>query len=87
MTTSGRLNFRVRPEKERTLRQAAEVAKESLTDFVMHAAEQRAEVLLATHTLVPADYFDRMLEAMDRPPQVLPQLADAAKRSRRMKHA
>lgn len=63
------------------------MANESLTEFVLHAAELRAEALLATHTLAPADYFDQMLDAMDRPSQVLPRLADAASRRRRMKHA
>jgi len=43
---------------------AAAACEESLTDFVIAAAEERAEEVLATHTLVPADYFDRLIAAL-----------------------
>jgi uncharacterized protein (DUF1778 family) len=84
---SRRLNFRVRPDQEERLRAAAEIAHESLTDFVIRAAEERADALLETHTSVSPDFFAQMLAAMDRPPQVLPRLADAARRSRRVSHS
>ena len=48
------------------------------------AAVERAEEIIATTTttVVPADYFDGLLAALDEP-DAAPQLAKAAKRSRR----
>jgi uncharacterized protein (DUF1778 family) len=64
---SSRLNFRVRPETEARLRAAAAASDQSLTDFVISAAEKRADEVLATHTVVSADYFVSLLEALDNP--------------------
>jgi uncharacterized protein (DUF1778 family) len=80
-----RLNFRVRPETERRLRTAAAASNQSLTDFVISAAEERADEVLASHTLVPADYFDALLAALDEAPQPNEALISAARRRRRFK--
>ena len=82
MATSTRLNFRVRPDTEQRLRAAAAACEESLTDFVIAAAEERADEVLATHTLVPADYFDRLLAALDEPAEPNEALRKAARRPR-----
>lgn len=82
MATATRLNFRVRPDTEQRLRAAAAACEESLTDFVIAAAEERADEVLATHTLVPSDYFDRLLAALDEPIEANEALRKAA-RSRR----
>ncbi|HEV2886063.1 MAG TPA: DUF1778 domain-containing protein [Jatrophihabitans sp.] len=87
MTTATRLNFRVRPDTEHRLRAAAAATDQSLTDFVISAAEARANEVLASHTLVPADYFDQLIAALDAP--VIPNeaLRTLARRPRRVKQA
>jgi uncharacterized protein (DUF1778 family) len=80
-----RLNFRVRPETEQRLRSAAAASNQSLTDFVISAAEERADEVLASHTLVPAEYFDALLEALDQPPQPNEALSKAVGQRRRFK--
>jgi len=80
--TSPRLNFRVRPETEARLRAAAAASGQSLTDFVISAAEDRADDVLATHTVVPAEYFSRLLEALDSPVEPNAALRELAQRPR-----
>ena len=77
-----RLNFRVRPDVEHHLRSAAEALGMSLTDFVISAATVRADEVLTTHTVVPADYFDRLVAALDAPPTANNSLKSAAARRR-----
>jgi uncharacterized protein (DUF1778 family) len=80
-----RLNFRVRPETERRLRTAAAASNQSLTDFVISAAEVRADEVLASHTLVPAEYYEALLAALDEPLQPNEALISAARQRRRFK--
>lgn len=80
---AGRLNFRVPPEVERRLRSAAGSTSQSLTEFVLGAAEDRAEEVLATRTVVPADYFDQLLAALDEHARRMPTLRRVAKRQLR----
>lgn len=79
---AGRLNFRVPADVERQLRSAAESTSQSLTDFVLGAAQERAEEVLATRTVVPPDYFEHLLSALDEPVGAMPELKRAAKRRR-----
>lgn len=54
-----------------------------MSDFARTAAEERAEQVLREHDLVtpvPADFFDEMLAALDRPPVADNALRKAAKR-------
>jgi uncharacterized protein (DUF1778 family) len=85
MTTAARLNFRVRPDVEHRLRAAAAATDQSLTDFVISAAEARADEVLASHTLVPADYFDRLIAALDAPVTRNEALRTVVRRPRRVK--
>jgi uncharacterized protein (DUF1778 family) len=87
MTTASRLNFRVRPDTEQRLRAAAAATDPSLTDFVISAAEARADEVLASHTLVPADYFDQLIAALDEPVTPNEALRTLARRPRRVKQA
>jgi uncharacterized protein (DUF1778 family) len=81
-TSVSRLNFRISAESERQLRSAAEASHETLTDFVLGAAQDRADEVLRTRTVVPSDYFDQLLAALDEPPVSVPALAKAARRKR-----
>ena len=77
-STTARLNFRVRPKTERRLRAAADALGLTLTDFVIAAAELRADDVLATRTVVPADFYDALLRALDQPWPSGGRLSDAA---------
>lgn len=48
------------------------------------AAAEKAERVIAEHayTLVPGDYFDRLLESLDEPTESMPRLAEVARRER-----
>ena len=81
---SDRLEARVSPEQRARLESAASLAGTSVSAFVVDAAMERAEELLAAEmsTTVPADYFDELVNALDQPDRA-PTLAKAAKRAAR----
>lgn len=60
---------------------------ESMSSFIVNAAVERADEVIAAHaaTVVPSDYFDRLLAALDEPAEASPRLAAAAKRARRQR--
>jgi len=70
-------------EKERIAAGAA-TAGVSTSAFIVAAAVERADEVIAdaTTTVVPGDYFDSLLDALDRP-QAAPGLVRAARRARR----
>lgn len=78
---SDRLEARVSPEQRARLEWAASLAGTSVSAFVVDAAVDRAEELLAAQmsTSVPADYFDQLVDALDRPDRA-PTLTKAARR-------
>ena len=59
-----RLGFRVTPEVKRRLEEAAHALGQPLTDFVLGAAEDRADEVLAAKTVVPPEYFDQLIDAL-----------------------
>jgi len=71
-----RWDFRVAPETDRLVRQAAATVEQTLTDFVVDAAVIEAERLLAdrTHFALEAEQWDRFVELLDRSPQDNPGL-------------
>jgi uncharacterized protein (DUF1778 family) len=73
------------PEQRERIARAAAFAGESLSAFMVAAAVQRADELIAeeSSTVVPTDYFDQLLAALDAPAEPSPRLAAAAKRARR----
>ena len=81
---TARLEARASPDQRQRIEQAASTAGVSVSAFVVGAAVERAEEVIAaaTTTVVPADYFDALLVALDEP-EPAPRLAKAAKRSRR----
>ncbi|MEQ1855731.1 MAG: DUF1778 domain-containing protein [Longimicrobiales bacterium] len=82
-TKSGRVEARVSTEQQRRIRRAAQLAGQSVSSFMVAASVEKAEMVIAesTTTTVPADYFDRLVAAIDRPSSA-PRLARAAKRAR-----
>jgi uncharacterized protein (DUF1778 family) len=71
-----RWDFRVASEKDELVRQAAEAADRSLTNFVVDAAVVEAERVLADRTqlVLDADQWESFVELLDRPPQEKPGL-------------
>jgi uncharacterized protein (DUF1778 family) len=72
-----RWDFRVDPQTDRLVRQAAQTAERTLTDFVVDAAVVEAERLLADRTqfVLSAGQWERFVELLDRSPQDNPCLA------------
>lgn len=81
---SDRLEARVSPEQRARLEWAARLAGTSVSTFVVDAAVERAEELMAAQmsTTVPADYFDRLVASLDHADRA-PTLAKVAKRVER----
>jgi uncharacterized protein (DUF1778 family) len=82
---SARFEFRLRADAKRRIEQAAELLNESASDFARTAAEERAERVLREHmlaTVVPADFFDDLLRALDAPAKPNEALKAAAHRAR-----
>jgi uncharacterized protein (DUF1778 family) len=71
-----RWDFRVAPATDKLVRQAAEAAERTLTDFVVDAAMLEAERLLADRTqfVLEAERWERFVELLDRSPQENPGL-------------
>jgi uncharacterized protein (DUF1778 family) len=82
-----RIAVRTDPESEARLAQAAALRHESLSAFVMAAALQEADLVLARAdaTLMPAEQFDTLLSSLDSADPA-PALEDVAARSRRFTH-
>lgn len=89
MTRTARIEVRAEPEREERIREAARLANQSVSSFVLDAATERAEeVLRATMTTtVPADFFDELHRALGEPPVPNPALQRTARRKRRVVQA
>lgn len=76
------INMRTDAERKKRLQLAAELSHESLTGFVLSAAEQRAERVIAEarSTTLPGEFFDLFFGALAAEPA--PALAEAAARLR-----
>lgn len=79
---SERINIRVEPKVDQLLRRAACVQHKSLTAFMIDAAWERAEMVLADQRRleVRAEEFDRVLDELDRPAEVVAPLLRMAER-------
>lgn len=84
MTTTARLEMRVPTERADLIRRAAAARGESVTGFVLRAATRAAEEELAVvrETLVPSEFFDRLLAALDAPDVVPAELRELATQPR-----
>ncbi len=83
-TRSDRIEARLLPEQRASIDRAAEREGVSLSAFVVTAAVEKAERMIAdeTTTRVPSSFFDDLLAALDDPTPA-PKLARAAQRARR----
>ncbi len=71
-----RWDFRVAPDTDNIVRQAARSADRTLTQFVVDAAVFEAERILADRTqfVLRREEWARFVEILDRPPQESPGL-------------
>ncbi|MHB8240462.1 MAG: type II toxin-antitoxin system TacA family antitoxin [Solirubrobacteraceae bacterium] len=83
-TKAERLEARLTATERRQIEQAAALAGESVSSFVVLAALDRAEILVREQasTVVPAVYFDELVASLDEPEEA-PRLAQAARKARR----
>jgi len=86
MARTARIELRAEPEREERIRYAAALAHQSVTSFVLDAASDRAEQLIAesTATVVSDDYFAALIDALERPPHENEALARRAAAPRRV---
>jgi uncharacterized protein (DUF1778 family) len=79
-----RLEARLTSTERKQIEQAAALAGQSVSSFVVLAALDRADVLVRERasTVVPATYFDRLVASLDEPERA-PRLAQAARAARR----
>jgi len=79
-----RVEARVSPEERARIERAASTTGLSVSAFMVGAAVERADEIIAeaTTTMVPTDYFDGLLAALDEPDRAS-RLAKAAKQARR----
>jgi uncharacterized protein (DUF1778 family) len=87
MAATARLEVRLQPDSKARLERAAELVHVPVSDFVRSAVEERAEQVLREHdvqTMVPADFFDDLLAALDAPAEANAALTRAAQRAQRV---
>ncbi len=74
------INMRIDAERKRRLQLAADLTHQSLTAFVLYAADERAEQVIADSrtTTLPAGFFDDFFDTLAPPPT--PALVQAASR-------
>ena len=73
---SARINLRLSPEAQDTIRAAAHVQQQDVTSFVLGAAMERARAVLAEDRilrLTPHE-VNQLERALDSEPEVIPQL-------------
>lgn len=75
--------MRTDAHRKRRLQLAADLTHESLTAFVLSAADERAERVIADNrsTVLPAEFFDAFFDSLA--PEPTPVLVTAAVRHRR----
>lgn len=89
MARTARIELRAEPEREERIRVAAELAQQSMSSFVLDAADRRAEEIIAatTTTVVPDDFFESLNAALALPPTPNEALAAVARRGRQVTQA
>ena len=79
-----RIEARIDPDSAARIRYASALEHTSVSGFIVAAAAEKAERVIAEHayTLVPSDYFDRLLASLDQPVEAMPELTAVARRER-----
>jgi uncharacterized protein (DUF1778 family) len=79
-----RVNLRVAERDDDLFRRAADVAEESLSEFLVEGGRERAERLLADRTrfVLSEEQWAAFTAALDRPAQAKPELIELFRRTR-----
>lgn len=79
-----RIEARIEHDRAERIRYAANLARSSVSSFVVDAATERAERVIADHreTNVSPRFFEEILRALDEPPKEVTSLKKAARRLR-----
>jgi uncharacterized protein (DUF1778 family) len=82
MSKSARIELRADPEDEERISRAARLVNQSKTAFIMAAAIEKADEVMATWTttVVSPEFFDQLVDAFDQPVRPNEALAEAVKR-------
>jgi uncharacterized protein (DUF1778 family) len=77
-----RIEARIEPDRADRIRFASSLSHTSVSGFMVDAASEKAEQVIAdaNYTMVPADYFDALLAALDEPFKPIEALQAAAAR-------
>jgi uncharacterized protein (DUF1778 family) len=77
-----RLEVRISPDDKDLIEQAAFALGETTTAFVLHAAKAAAHEVLRREqvTVVPPDFYDEIIAALDAPPRRNAALTEAARK-------
>lgn len=80
---SERIEARIEPSRVERIRFASQLAEESMSSFVVQAAIERAEQVIAEHTFTSVDneYFDKLITALDKPAKPIQSLEKAARKT------
>lgn len=83
---TSRIEIRAEAGREQRIRYAAELSHQSLSAFVLDAAAERAEAVIASSsaTVVPSEWFDGLWAALEAPPAPNAALRARAGRKRRV---
>ena len=83
-TKADRVEARIEPGRAARIRYASRLLHVSMSAFMADAAVERAEQVITdrAYTLVPDDYFEDLLAALDEPPAPIEVLVAAAERTR-----
>ncbi len=86
MSVDSTINMRVAAHRKERLERAADLAHQSLSAFVLAAADERANELLAreTTTVLDADFFDAFFDGLA--PEPVEALRNAASRLSHVVH-
>lgn len=88
MTTSATERFEIRLPEEalKQIREAAGLDRMSASKFVLEAALERAQEVIAAQRswTVPVSFFEELLSALDAPPVINEALAGARARADRL---
>ena len=81
---SERINLRVAPEVEAVLREAAALRHKTLSAFLLDAAYEQAQATIeeGRRLRVRTETFERLLDELDRPAEVVEPLLELVKRVR-----
>lgn len=87
MARTARIELRAEPESEQRIRLAAELSHQSTTSFVLEAASERANAVIAAAatTEVSSEFFNALHAALDQPAEPNEALTRVARRRRRVR--